>query len=68
MALEGNNSPKVVITAVSLETLNEAVETMKAHGITPEITQISAVRSRVLGSHTMPDPQSPVFIIEGGAK
>ena len=67
-ALEGDNSPKVVITAVSLETLNEAVEAMKVHNITPGITQISAVRSRVLGSHTMPEPQNPVFIIEGGAK
>ncbi len=67
-ALEGDNSPKVVITAVSLETLNEAVKAMKAHNMTSEITQISAVRSRVFGSHTMPDPQSPVFIIEGDAK
>ena len=65
-ALEGGNSPKVVITAVSLETLNEAVTALRAHGLTPEVTQISAVRSRVLGSHTMPDPQSPVFVIEGG--
>ncbi len=67
-ALKGDNSSKIVITAVSLETLNEAAEAMKAHNMTPEITQISAVRSRFLGSHTMPDPQSPVFIIEGGAK
>ena len=67
-AYEGDNSPEVVISAVSLETLNEATASMKAHNMTPEITQISAVRSRVLGSHTMPDPQSPVFIIEGGPK
>lgn len=62
------NSPRIVITAVSLETLHEAVTALKERGLAPGITQISAVRSRVLGTHTMPDPQSPVFIIEGGAE
>ncbi|MCR5168626.1 MAG: precorrin-6y C5,15-methyltransferase (decarboxylating) subunit CbiE [Oscillospiraceae bacterium] len=64
-ALEDNNYPKTVITAVSVETLNEAAEAVKAHNMIPEITQISAVRYKKLGKHTMPDTQNPVYIIEG---
>ncbi len=67
-AFAEGNSPRTVITAVSLETLHEAVTALRDRGFSPEVTQISAVRSRVLGTHTMPDPQDPVFIIEGGAK
>ena len=67
-ALSEGKLPRIVITAVSLETLHEAAGALKAHGAAPDITQISAVRSRLLGTHTMPEPQSPVFIIEGGAQ
>lgn len=67
-AMSEGNTPKVVITAVSLETLGEAMSAMKQRGIAPIVTQISAVRSRKLGTHTMPDVQSPVFIIEGAAE
>ena len=65
MALADNNRPSIVITAVSLETLNEAVISLKEHGLAVNVTQISAVRTRKAGSHTMPDPLNPVFIIEG---
>ena len=41
---------------------------LKQRGIAPNVTQISAVRSRKLGTHTMPDVQNPVFIIEGVAE
>ncbi|MBP5604333.1 MAG: precorrin-6Y C5,15-methyltransferase (decarboxylating) subunit CbiT, partial [Ruminiclostridium sp.] len=66
-AFIGGNRPDTVITAVTLETLNEAVEALKKHGLSPEVTQISAVRTRKVGSHTMLDAQNPVFIIGGTA-
>ena len=59
------NKPKFVITAVTLETLNEAVKALERYGLSADITQISAVRYRKLGEHTMPDTQNPVFVIEG---
>ena len=65
-AFAAEKKPAVVITAVSLETLHEAAAALKVHGMTPEITQIAAVRTRVIGTHTMPDPQNPVFVIKGG--
>lgn len=64
-ATEGGDPPKIVITAVSLETLNEAAEALKKHGLTANISQIAAARYRLVGTHTMPDTQNPVFIIEG---
>ena len=66
-ALGGENSPRIVINAVSLETLNEAVEALKKYGLKANITQLAALRYKALGTHTMPDTQNPVFIIEGGA-
>ena len=59
------NKPKIVITAVSLETLNEAVTMLKNHGLSVGVTQLAAARYKALGAHTMPDTQNPVFIIEG---
>lgn len=64
-AIENENVPKTVITAVSPETLHEAVEALKEHGLNAGITQLAAARYRALGAHTMPDTQNPVFIIEG---
>lgn len=64
-AMKGGNLPKIVITAVTLETLGEATEALRSHCFTANVTQLSAVRTRVIGSHTMLDAQNPVFVIEG---
>ena len=64
-ALEGDHFPKIVITAVTIETLNEAVTALERHALLPVISQVSAVRYRKIGTHTMPDTQNPIFIIEG---
>lgn len=55
----------IVVTAVSLETLNEAVSCFERSGKSPEIVQIAATRTKKLGSHTMLQAQNPVFIISG---
>lgn len=65
IATAGGNAPRIVVTAVTLETLNEAVSALRDRGMSAEVTQISAVRTKVVGSHTMLDAQNPVFIIEG---
>lgn len=66
-AKKGGRLQKTVITAVSLETLNEAVNALKEQGLSAQVTQITPVRTRLVGAHTMLDAQNPVFIIEGGA-
>ena len=64
-AFRGGNSPRFVVTAVTLETLNEAVSALESRGMTAEVTQIAVTRTRKAGSHTMLAAQNPVFIIEG---
>ena len=66
-ALAGGSSPRVVITAVTPETLHEAMTALRERGMTVDVTQISAVRTKLVGSHRMFDAQNPVFIIEGAA-
>lgn len=57
---------EVVITAVSLETLNEAVVALEEYKITlPEIVQISVTRTKKVGTHTMLSAENPVFVIKG---
>lgn len=61
-----NPKADMVVTAVSLETLSEAVSCFEKYGKAPEIVQIAVTRTEKLGSHTMLKAQNPVFIISGG--
>lgn len=58
---EKNPSALVVITAVSLETLEQAA----AAFFNPEIVQISITRTRKIGLSTMLSAENPIFIIKG---
>jgi len=60
-----SRNPKAVvtITAVSLETLNEAITAFGERGISPQIIQVSVTRTKHLGSHTMLSAENPIFII-----
>lgn len=63
---EKNSKADVVITAVSLETLNEAINSFAYFGIdSPEIVQIAVTRTRKLGNHTMLSAENPIFIMKG---
>ncbi len=67
-ALKGGKCRKTVMTAVTLETLNEAVEALRLHGMTTDVTQIAVTRTRTVGTHTMFAAQNPVFVTEGTAR
>lgn len=56
---ELNPSAEIVVTAVSVETLNECMNVFDA-----EITQIAVTRTRRIGSHTMLSAENPVFVIK----
>ena len=61
-----NICAEIAITAVSLETLNEAVEAFSNFKVyNPEIVQIAVTRTRKLGNHTMLSAENPIFIIKG---
>ncbi len=62
---EKNFYADIVITAVSLETLEASVNALKGFDITPEIVQISVARTNRIGSHTMLLAENPVFVVKG---
>lgn len=62
-----NPSARIVISAVTLETLSLAVDVFRREGIAaPDVRQIAATRTVRRGSHTMFDAVNPVFLISGG--
>ena len=58
----------IVVTAVSLETLHEAVSCFERYGSAPEVVQAAVTRTKKVGNHTMLRAQNPVFIISGRLK
>ena len=56
---------RIVVTAISLETLRDAAEVMRELGAEPEISQISVSRSRKAGELHLLLAQNPVFLICG---
>jgi precorrin-6Y C5,15-methyltransferase (decarboxylating) len=62
--LASNPSIRVVINAIALETVVEAVESIKALGITDaEFVQASISKAQTLGNYHMMMGQNPVYII-----
>lgn len=62
-----NANVRVVVNAITLETLAEAMEAMQAQGYARvECTQVQASRARPVGAYHMMTAQNPVFIIAGG--
>lgn len=56
-----NPNAAVLVTAVTLETLEQTGKLLRD----PEITQIAVTRTRKVGSHTMFHAENPIFIIKG---
>ena len=60
-----NPAARVCVSAIALETLETARAVLKAHGMRPEICQISVSRGRDAGSLTMMTALNPVWLIVG---
>ncbi len=58
----------VVINAVTLETLNEALVLLENNGFDPEISQVSVSRTKMLKGQRHLSPLNPVFVIRGERK
>jgi len=65
MIYQKNPNARILITAVSLETLSEAVQAFEAYQSKYEITQIAVTETKKIGTHTMLNAQNPIFIIRG---
>lgn len=64
--LRQNPRVRIVVAAISLETLAQASEALAAAGLTPEIVQLSAARAKKAGGHHLLLAQNPVFLLAAG--
>ena len=64
--LRKNPVARIVITAVTLETVSAALSALTAAGLEPDITQISAARARTAGGLHLMEAQNPVTILSAG--
>ena len=61
--LAANPAVRLCISAIALETLQEAVAALTAHGLTAQVTQIAVSRSKAAGSLHLLMANNPVFLI-----
>ena len=65
LAFERNPAARIAVTAIAVESAAAAVQVLAAHGIEPEISQISASSGRVAGGLHLLIAQNPVTIVSG---
>jgi precorrin-6Y C5,15-methyltransferase (decarboxylating) len=64
--LQKNSKVRIVVTAVSLETLTECLSVFRELEIELEdVTQVTVAQSKTLGEHHLMMGQNPVWIITG---
>ena len=61
--LAANPAARLCISAIALETLQEAIAALTAHGLTAQVTQISVSRSKQAGALHLLMANNPVFLI-----
>lgn len=65
VVLDKNANALVCVTAIVLETLQEATEQLTARGLKIEIVQIAANKAKPVGSKHMMMAENPIYIITG---
>lgn len=58
-----NPAVRVVLTAVSLETIGESLSVFEKYGMTPEVVQVAVTRTRRMAAHTMLAAENPIFVM-----
>lgn len=64
-ALSKNPCVRIAVTAVTLETLNNALQVFTEFGLEQNITQLAVTRTNKIGSYTMFNALNPIFLIWG---
>ena len=67
-AVTKNPRARIVVTSVSLETLEICLKTFGQYGLLCNVTQIAVTRTNTVGNHTMLKAENPIFIIERSFK
>lgn len=63
-AFAKNPRARVVITAVSLETLQQSITLLEKLGWETSVMQMAVTRTRKIGNHTMLQAENPIYVIE----
>ena len=64
-ALQKNEKARICVSAIVLETMQEAVQVMTEEGLDVQIRQVAVSAARKLGSKHMMTAENPIFIITG---
>ena len=64
--LAKNPNARIVVNAIALESVHAALAAFQAHGMEPEIVQLSVAKAKCAGSIHMMNAQTPVFLLSGG--
>lgn len=64
-ALQKNEAARICVSAIVLETMQEAVQAMSEAGLDAQIRQVAVSAARKLGSKHMMTAENPIFIITG---
>ena len=62
-ALAANPDARLCISAIALETLQEAVAALTAHGLAAQVTQIAVSRTKAAGSLHLLMANNPIFLV-----
>ena len=66
--LRKNPDARIVVTAVTLETVSSALTIFSKAGLSPEIAQLNVARSKRAGELHLMEAQNPVTILSAGGK
>lgn len=66
--LANNKNIKITVTAVTLETLTEAMEIFKKYKLEARVSQINVSNAEEISGYHLMKSQNPVYIISGGLK
>ena len=67
-ALAANPAVRLCISAIALETLQQAVAALTARGLTAQVTQIAVSRTKPAGRLHLLMANNPIFLITGERK
>ncbi len=66
LVLEKNPRARLVVTAVSLETVSQALQAFQDRGLEPDIVQQSVARVRPAGKSHLLQAENPIYIFSAG--
>ena len=66
VVLGKNPKARIVTSAIVIQTVSDALSAFSAHGIVPEVVQISAAVSKRVGGKDMMMARNPIFLVSGG--